>query len=191
MHEIDRDAHQVIVDAAAKVLDWVLDIHDPNAPESLDLNNTPERWVKMMQELTRSQPFNFTTFPSDHDEMIVVSNIPLYSLCSHHLIPFIGRAHVAYLPQGRIAGLSKIARTVQMYMRGLWTQEDLCDAVHHFLTEKLNPLGVGVVMQAEHLCMTMRGAQAMGTLTTTSKMSGPFLDHSRQARSEFLELIRE
>lgn len=178
------------VAAMEDVLAYLCNIDSPDAPASLDLENTPLRWVKMMKELTTPEEFNFTTFESDHDEMIVCSPIPLYSLCSHHVIPFIGTAHVAYLPQGRIAGLSKLARTVQHHMRGLWTQEDLCATIHDYLTDRLQPMGVGVVIKAEHLCMTMRGAQSMGTMTTTSKMSGPFLNPEKQARQEFLELIR-
>lgn len=152
-------------------------------------SRTPERFVKMLKELTTPKPFEFTTFESDHDEMIVVSPIPFYSLCSHHVIPFIGTAHVAYVPQGRLAGLSKVARTVQYHMRGLWTQEDLTSTVADYLQDHLHPLGVAVIMKAEHLCMTMRGAQSPGTQTTTSVMRGVFADHTRLARTEFLRLI--
>lgn len=183
------DDKEDMIAKAEDVLNWLVNLTRPTAPASLDLDNTPERWVKMMRELTTPKTFAFTTFESDTDEMIIVSPIPFYSLCSHHLIPFMGQAHVAYVPQGKIAGLSKIARTVQYHMRGLWTQEDLTRAIADTLIDKLNPLGVAVVMRGEHLCMTMRGAQSPGTLTTTSRMTGCFADHSKLARAEFLRLI--
>lgn len=176
---------------AEDVLDWLVSIKNPAAPASLDLENTPARWIKMMKELTTPKGFTFTTFESDTDEMVIVSPIPFYSLCSHHLIPFMGEAHVAYVPQGKIAGLSKIARTVQYHMRGLWTQEDLTRAVADTLEQHLQPLGVAVIMTGEHLCMTMRGAQSPGTLTTTSRMTGCFADHNKLARAEFLQLIKK
>jgi len=158
--------------------------------ESTHLNETPERFVRMLQELTKSEKFKMTTFESPHDEMIVVSPIHFYSLCAHHIIPFFGTAHVAYIPQGRIAGLSKIARMVKYYSRGFWIQEDLTWTIAEALVEVLNPVGVAVVMKAEHLCMAMRGAQSPGTKTTTSTMVGAFLDHSKLAKAEFFELIR-
>lgn len=182
MPSINAETH------ARQLLEYTVAGYHSLDPEHVE--KTPRRFAKMLEELTTREAFNFTTFESDHDEMVVVSPIPFYSLCAHHVIPFIGEAHVAYLPQGKIAGLSKLARTVQYHMRGLWTQEDLTTKIHDAIDEALEPLGVGVVMRAEHLCMTMRGAQAYGTKTTTSKMSGAFLDPSKQARQEFLELIK-
>lgn len=184
-----RVTDEEVLERAEQLLADLVGIDNPHAPPSLDFENTPRRWVRMMRELTTPEEFEFTVFESDHDEMIVVSPIPFYSLCSHHIIPFVGAAHVAYVPQGRIAGLSKIARTVQYYMRGLWTQEDLTNCIAKRLEQELEPLGVAVVMKAEHLCMTMRGAQSPGTMTTTSKMTGCFLDSNKQARAEFLSLI--
>jgi GTP cyclohydrolase I len=159
--------------------------------ESDHFMETPRRLVAMLQELTTSEEFNFTTFESDHDEMIIVSPIPFYSLCAHHTIPFFGEAHVAYIPQGRIAGLSKIARVVKYYSRGLWVQEDLSWTIAEVLEEVLKPIGTSVIMKAEHLCMTMRGVQSPGTKTTTSIMRGVFLNPEKRAREEFLRIIAQ
>jgi GTP cyclohydrolase I len=178
-----------ILRRTTELFEDVFEINNPEALASLDLTNTPARWLKMMEELTTPEDFTFTTFESDHDEMILASPIPFYSLCSHHIIPFIGSAHVAYIPQGKIAGLSKLARTVQYFMKGLWVQEDLTATIADYLVNRLDPLGVAIVMRAEHLCMTIRGAQSPGTQTTTSVMRGVFADHSRQARAEFLRLV--
>lgn len=150
---------------------------------------TPIRFINMLRELTTKPDFEFTTFESDHDEMVIVGPIDFYSLCAHHVIPFIGQAWVGYVPDGRIAGLSKLPRTVQYMMRGLWNQEDLTHAVADMLEDNLKPKGVAVVMKAEHLCMTIRGAQAIGTKTTTSVMRGVFADHSRLARQEFMTFM--
>ncbi len=153
------------------------------------LEGTPNRWVKILDELTTPEEFEFTMFKSVHDEMIVVSPIPFHSLCAHHVIPFYGEAHVGYIPQGKIAGLSKIARTVKYFSRNLWVQEDLTWTIAEHLEEQLKPKGVAVIMKAEHLCMTMRGVESPGSKTTTSIMRGVFLDPNKQARQEFLELI--
>jgi GTP cyclohydrolase IA len=155
------------------------------------LKKTPARFVKMMRELTTPEKFEFTVFESDLDEMIVVDNIRFYTLCAHHLLPFYGEAHIAYVPQGKIAGLSKFARAVRYHAASLNVQEQLTDNIAGFIEHKLDPLGVAVVMEAEHLCMTMRGIRSPGAKTTTSSMRGVFADHSRQARSEFLSLIRK
>lgn len=166
-------------------------IGDEAFEDSEHFIETPARMVRMLLELTRPEKFNFTTFKSPHDEMVVVSPIHFYSLCAHHVIPFFGTAHVAYIPQGRIAGLSKIARVVKYYSKGLWTQEDLTFTIAEVIEEVLKPRGTGVVMKAEHLCMSMRGVQSPGTKTTTSIMRGVFLDPKKQARHEFLELIKD
>ena len=157
--------------------------------ESDHLTETPRRLIKMLKELTTPEPFDFTTFDSPHDEMITVSPIPFHTLCAHHIIPFFGEAHVAYIPQGRIAGLSKIARVVRYYSKGFWVQEDLTWTIAEVIQEVLEPRGVAVVMKAEHLCMTMRGVQTPGTKTTTSIMRGVFLDPKKQARNEFFRII--
>jgi GTP cyclohydrolase I len=155
------------------------------------LGNTPTRFAKMLRELTTPEQFEFTTFPNrGTDEMVIVKDIPFYTLCAHHVIPFFGVAHVAYIPEAEVAGLSKLARTVQLFAKGLNVQEELTQTVANYIEEQLQPKGVAVVMVAEHLCMTMRGVQVPGTKTTTSCMKGVFSDHDRMARAEFLELIR-
>lgn len=152
---------------------------------------TPERFAQMLLDLTTREPFEFTTFPADLNEMIVMRQIPFVSLCAHHIIPFQGVAHVAYIPNKQMAGLSKLARTVQYWAKGLWTQEGLTERITLDLQNKLQgPLGVAVVMEAEHLCMSIRGVKAPGVKTITSKMLGVFLDPSKGAREEFLNLIR-
>lgn len=178
------------VELTAKFLNKAI----PNAPweSSQHLQETPRRFLKMLEELTTGEEFEFTTFNNDlkKDEMIVIKDIPFVSLCGHHLIPFSGIAHVGYIPTGKLAGLSKFARAVKYWSRGLWTQEDLTDAIAHYLWDMLEePLGLGVVMSAEHMCMTIRGVQAPGVKTVTSSMLGVFLDSDRQARSEFFRHI--
>jgi GTP cyclohydrolase I len=155
------------------------------------LARTPERFAKMLRDLTKPDEFEFTTFPADGiDEMVVVSNIPFYTLCAHHVIPFFGTAAIAYIPKNEIVGLSKLARTVQHFSKGLNVQEGLTHLIASYINDKLDPVGTAVVMRAEHLCMTMRGAQVPGAKTTTSAMLGAFADHDKQARSEFLSLVR-
>lgn len=156
-----------------------------------ELRDTPKRWLKMMRELTSAEEFNFTLFDNPNcDEMVVVDNIPFTAVCAHHLAPFSGVAHVAYVPDEKIVGLSKIPRTVQSFARGLWTQEDLTQSIANYLNRNLSPVGVAVVMKAEHTCMSLRGVRVSGAQTTTSAMMGCFADHSKQARAEFLSLIR-
>lgn len=155
------------------------------------LQKTPARWLQMMDFMTTQDPFEFTTFDNVNglDEMIVQSGIPFYSLCAHHLVPFYGKAYVGYLPSSKLVGLSKLVRTVHSKARGLWTQEDLTHEIAEYLQAELNPTGVAVVLEAEHLCMSMRGVQTPGTCTTTSAMLGAFGDHTRLARVEFFNLI--
>jgi len=166
------------------------------------LENTPRRWVQALRGQLGAdrEEFDFTTFESKVDDMVIVQDIQFSSLCAHHLLPFFGYAHVAYIPQGRIAGLSKLARTVRTWCFGLWTQEELTEAIANNLVENLSvpkevnqivkPKGVAVVMQAEHTCMSVRGVRAPGAKTTTSSMRGVFLDNNNNARAEFLSLIR-
>jgi GTP cyclohydrolase IA len=159
--------------------------------ESDHMRRTPARFVAMLQELTVPEPFNFTVFDNAGglDEMITLYNIPFYTLCAHHVIPFYGKAHIAYVPDGSIAGLSKFARTVKMFSRQLTVQEEMTVAIADFLEEKLSPKGVAVVLEAEHLCMAMRGIQAPGVVTRTAAMRGVFADHGRTAKAEFLDGI--
>lgn len=154
------------------------------------MEKTPARYVKMMTELTTPEDFEFTLFEAKSDEMVVLSPIPFYTLCAHHVVPFFGQAYIAYVPNGLIAGLSKFARVVKGIAKGFWVQEELTTAVAQYLDDKLEPLGVGVVMQAEHMCMAMRGVMQPGVVTTTSKMTGVFSDHDKTAKSEFMATIR-
>lgn len=179
-HKSAIDARHLF-DALFPDEDWEFNPH---------LQKTPERWVKMIQSLTRPDEFAFTTFKTDCDEMVIVRDIPFYTLCAHHVLPVYGRAHVAYVPQGHLCGLSKIARAVQFHCAGLNVQEELTVNIAEFLDTQLHPLGVGVIMEAEHLCMSMRGVQLPGTTTTTSCMKGCFLDNQLQSREEFLSIVR-
>jgi GTP cyclohydrolase I len=153
--------------------------------------DTAARWVKSMQELLTPEQFNFTTFRATSDEMIILSPIPFYTLCAHHVIPFYGRAYVGYVPRDVIAGLSKFGRFIKNMARGLWVQEDLTAAIADGLEAELeNPRGVAVILEGEHMCMSMRGVQMPGVITTTSAMRGVFGDHARTAKAEFLETVR-
>ena len=150
---------------------------------------TPRRVAEAYAELLTPQAFDLTTFPNDegYDELVVARDIPFHSLCQHHLLPFVGVAHVGYLPGARIVGLSKLARVVQAFARGLQTQERLTKQVASWIEDHLHPEGVGVVFEAEHLCMSLRGVNARGTKTTTSALSGLVRDDGR-TRQEFLAL---
>lgn len=150
---------------------------------------TPKRFVKALKEMTTREPFNFTTFPAKSSDMVTLSPIPFYTLCAHHVVPFHGVVHISYVPDQRLAGLSKFARAVRYVAKGLWVQEEYTSALADFLVEQLRPLGVGVVVEAEHMCMSMRGVQQPGVVTTTSTMVGVYADHSRTAKDEFLRLI--
>lgn len=148
---------------------------------------TPKRFVAALRELTTRQDFNFTTFPSEgNDEMITLGPIPFYTLCAHHVVPFYGNAYIGYVPESKIAGLSKFARAVKWCAKGFWVQENLTTEIAAFLQDQLSPRGMAVVLEAEHMCMAMRGVQQPGVITTTSSMSGVFGDHSRTAKAEFL-----
>lgn len=154
------------------------------------LKDTPKRYIKFLTEFLDTPEFNFTTFDSEGmDQMIVQTNIPFYSLCEHHLAPFFGKAHVAYIPNGKIVGLSKLARTVDLYARNFQNQERITTQVAERLMEELDAKGVAVVMTAQHLCMSMRGVKKHDTYTTTSKMLGTFKD-DLNTRNEFLNLIK-
>lgn len=164
-------------------------------PERDGLRKTPARVARMYAEICAGLHQNpadhlQTTFEADHDEMVMVRDIPLYSICEHHLAPFIGKAHVAYIPNGKIVGLSKIARVVEAYARRLQVQERMTAQIANCLMENLNPLGVAVVLRAQHLCMMMRGIQKQNSVAVTSEMLGCFKDR-RETRQEFLALIRD
>jgi GTP cyclohydrolase I len=151
--------------------------------------DTPRRMARLYEELLTPEPFDATTFPNDagYDELVVARDIPFHSLCEHHLLPFSGVAHVGYLPGERIIGLSKLARVVDHFARSLQVQERLTTQVAGWLQRELAPKGVGVVLQAEHQCMTIRGVQKPGSTTVTSALHGLVRDDSR-TRAEFLAL---
>lgn len=153
---------------------------------------TPQRFAAMLRELTTPDEFEFTTFPNDEgvDEIVVVRNIPFVSLCNHHVVPFTGLAHVGYIPDQKIVGLSKFARVVRYFAKALQVQERLTNQVADYLCEHLDPVGVAIVMEAEHMCMTIRGVQTPGTMTLTSAMRGVFSDHTRTAKAEFMHLVK-
>jgi GTP cyclohydrolase IA len=158
-------------------------------PTSEELAETPRRVAASYAELLTSAPFTATTFANDegYDELVLVRAIPFSSLCQHHLLPFTGVAHVGYLPAGRILGLSKLARVVELFSRRLQFQERLTAQVAGWLQDELAPRGVGVVLEAEHLCMTLRGVQATGARTVTSTLHGRLRTDPR-SRQEFLTL---
>ncbi len=157
------------------------------------LLKTPERLAKAMQYMTQGYHLDARTiinsakFHEPVSEMILVKDIELYSMCEHHMLPFFGKAHIAYIPNGWITGLSKIARVVDVYARRLQVQERLTVEIMNAIKETLNPLGVAVVIEAKHLCMMMRGVQKQNSVTTTSAFDGEFQKNS--TRSEFLKLI--
>jgi GTP cyclohydrolase I len=157
------------------------------------LLKTPERVSKALQFITHGYQINpieiiqSALFNEDHKEMVIVKDIELYSMCEHHMLPFYGKAHVAYIPNGTITGLSKIARVVDAYSRRLQVQERLTMQIRDCIQEALNPIGVAVVIEAKHLCMMMRGVQKQNSVTTTSAFTGEF--EKEATRSEFLKLI--
>ena len=181
-HQIDR-----ATDAAAEMLRALgLPIDD------VDMAETPRRLVQAYAELLSPEPFEMTTFPNSegYDEMVVVRDIPVRSLCEHHMLPFVGVAHVGYLPADRIVGLSKLARTVDHFARRVQTQERLTSQVADHLRQQLAPHGVGVVIGAEHTCMSVRGARAEGASTVTARLLGR-LREDPATRAEFLALTRD
>jgi len=162
-------------------------------PEREGLLKTPERMAKAMQYLTQGYQvdakaiLNSAKFHEEVSEMIIVKDIELYSMCEHHMLPFFGKAHIAYIPNGFITGLSKIARVVDVYARRFQVQERLTTQILDAIKDTLNPLGVAVVIEASHLCMMMRGVQKQNSVTTTSAFYGEFQKNS--TRSEFMKLI--
>ena len=159
------------------------------------LLKTPERVAKSMEFLTNgydkdpSEILKSAMFAEDYSQMVLVKDIELYSLCEHHMLPFFGKAHVAYIPNGNIVGLSKIPRIVDVFARRLQVQERLTDEIKDCLQDTLNPIGVAVVIEAQHLCMQMRGVEKQHSSTTTSAFSGIFISDEK-TRSEFINLIK-
>ncbi|MEP7194483.1 MAG: GTP cyclohydrolase I FolE [Actinomycetota bacterium] len=161
---------------------------DPSSPHLAD---TPLRVAKSLTEMLTPREFDLTTFPNDenYDELVLARGIPVQSLCEHHMLPFTGVAHVGYLPGERILGLSKLARVVELFARDLQVQERLTVQVANWLQENLAPKGVGVVIEAEHMCMSMRGVKAGGSKTITSAVHGVLREDAR-SRQEFFALTR-
>lgn len=188
-----------MIDTAAELLQTYAGL-DPTSAHGID---TPARFLSMLDELTRCKStgnheknkqhiqncIKWKMFPAASDEMVIVQGIKFVSLCNHHLVPFIGEAHIGYVPKDHNAGLSKFARVVNHFARRLQVQEELTKDIADFLTSRLKPRGTAVILQAEHMCMTIRGVQSPGTVTTTSQMRGVFSDHARTAKAEFMQII--
>jgi len=183
-----HDRERVNLPAAERaVRDLLLALgRDPSSPHLVD---TPRRVARSFKEMLTPREFNLTTFPNDehYDELVLAKSIPVHSLCEHHMLPFTGVAHVGYLPGERILGLSKLARVVELFARDLQVQERLTVQVANWLQENLAPRGVGVVIEAEHMCMSLRGVEARGSRTITSSVHGLLRDDPR-SRQEFFSL---
>jgi len=177
------DAYRKIIDAIGE---------DPERP---GLKDTPARAAKAMRFLTHGYSLNIddvingALFPSNSDEMVIVKNIELYSMCEHHLLPFIGKCHVAYLPKGKVIGLSKVARIVDMFARRLQIQENLTNQIAEAILTQTEGTGAGVIIEAQHMCMMMRGVEKQNSVMTTSCMLGAFRN-SQSTRNEFLSLVK-
>jgi len=162
-------------------------------PDREGLRRTPQRYAKALQDLTKGygedpeQVLQGALFNVDYDEMVIVKDIEMFSLCEHHLLPFFGKVHVAYIPKGRVIGFSKVARLVEVFARRLQVQERLTVQLAETIQRIVQPLGVGVVIEARHLCMMMRGVEKQHSATVTSSMLGAF--RAQQTRQEFLSLI--
>jgi GTP cyclohydrolase I len=164
-------------------------------PSREGLQRTPERFAKAYQYLTKgykedpAEVLNGALFTVDYDEMVIVKDIEMFSLCEHHMLPFFGKVHIAYIPKGKVVGLSKLPRLVEVFARRLQVQERLTVEIAEAIQNAIQPLGVGVVIEARHLCMMMRGVEKQHSATVTSSMLGAF--RAAQTRQEFLSLIRE
>lgn len=183
-----RPVDLVAAERAAQLFLNALGI-DPDAVDAPDLARTPRRFAEAYAELLSPQPFDFTTFANTegYDELVLIRDIPVRSMCEHHLLPFTGVAHVAYLPDESVVGLSKIPRMVDHYARRPQTQERLTVQIADALAARLQPRGIGVVIEATHSCMTLRGARAVGAMTTTSALRGTLREDPR-SRAEFFAL---
>jgi GTP cyclohydrolase I len=189
--KIDRYNQQSVDSIASKYKTILSDIGEN--PNREGLLKTPERVAKAMQYLTHGYDLDPTEilksamFKEDYKQMVIVKDIEVYSMCEHHLLPFFGKAHVAYIPNGQIVGLSKIPRVVDAFSRRLQVQERLTNEIRDCIQETLNPIGVAVVIECSHLCMQMRGIQKQNSVTTTSAFTGEFLKDT--TRKEFISLI--
>ena len=190
-HPLEAHATDQVETAVRSILEGV-----GENPERDGLKNTPARVARMYEELLEgyhTDPIaliNGALFEVDYDEMVVVKDIEYYSLCEHHLVPFYGMAHVAYIPRGKVIGLSKLPRIVDMFARRLQVQERMTRQIADFLSEVLHPLGVGVVIEGAHLCSMMRGVQKANARMVTSSLTGRFKSDAR-SRAEFFEHIRK
>jgi GTP cyclohydrolase IA len=190
LHDTNVEASkESVADLVRKMITLIGE--DPNRE---GLRKTPERYEKALKFLTSGyhqnldSVFNGATFSVHYDEMVVVKDVEFFSLCEHHLLPFFGKAHVAYLPSKRVLGLSKIARLVNMFARRLQIQERMTSQIAQAIEEKISPEGVGVIIEARHLCMQMRGVEKQHGQAVTSAMLGSFR-HNKQTRDEFLSLV--
>ena len=204
-HWIEHREGESVTEAQARALLSSLEAWE-RTPED-HRAETPARFVKALKELTTREDFKFTTFPATSRDMVTLAPIPFYTLCAHHVVPFYGHAYISYVPNAKLAGLSKFARMVKWAAKGFWVQEELTAFIADELTAKLNtapntqsyagpsyagmpPSGVGVVLKAEHLCMAMRGVAQPGVITTTAAMRGVYADHTRTAKAEFLDIVK-
>jgi len=191
--ETEHDTEPEVIDKLSGAVTTILEGLGED-PEREGLLKTPERVAKSFRFLTkgyRQDPEELlrkAVFSESYDEMVLVKDIELFSMCEHHMLPFFGKAHVAYIPDGKIVGLSKLARVVEVYARRLQVQERLTQQIRDAIEQVLKPRGVGVVIEAKHMCMVMRGVEKQNSVTTTSAMSGEFIT-SESTRSEFLRLI--
>jgi len=189
--KIDRYNPQLIENLSAHYLDVLKQIGENPGREGL--LKTPERIAKAMLFLTHGYDLdakkilNSAMFKEEYSQMVIVKDIEVYSMCEHHMLPFFGKAHIAYIPNGYVVGLSKIPRVVDAFARRLQVQERLTNEIRDCIQETLNPVGVGIVIECRHLCMSMRGVQKQNSVTTTSAFTGEFL--KEKTRTEFLNLI--
>jgi GTP cyclohydrolase I len=189
--KIDRYNPAIIENLSAHYKEVLKQIGED--PEREGLLKTPERVSKALLYLTQGYSLNAkeiiqsAMFTEEYSQMVIVKDIEVYSMCEHHMLPFFGKAHIAYIPNGKVVGLSKIPRIVDVFSRRLQVQERLTNEIRDCLQENLAPLGVGVVMECRHLCMSMRGVQKQNSVTTTSAFTGEFLEE--KTRTEFLNLI--
>jgi len=189
----NEEYNQEMMDALTKANRTILETIGEDA-EREGLVKTPERVAKALQYMTQGYKMDAkmildsAKFKEDVNEMVIVKDIELYSMCEHHMLPFFGKAHIAYIPNGYIAGLSKLARVVDVFARRLQVQERMTTQILEAIKESLNPQGVAVVIEAKHLCMMMRGVQKQNSVTTTSAFDGEFLSN-HITRNEFLKLI--
>lgn len=187
----DQYNEELIADMADKYKSLLMDLGE--TPERQGLLKTPERVAKAMQFLTHGYDLDpgaileSAMFDEEYSQMVLVKDIEVYSLCEHHMLPFFGKAHVAYIPDGKIVGLSKVPRVVDAFARRLQVQERLTNEIRDCINATLNPKGVAVVIEAQHMCMQMRGVQKQNSVTTTSAFIGEFMEE--KTRNEFINLI--